>query len=75
MSVSEEEERISIKRAAVIIGKTEKETLRWVKKNNCGEKIGRRWFLLMSKLLYSFPHLREAMADAEDYTDSRACNT
>ncbi len=53
---------------ARMLSKTVQEARRWVKRNDCGEQRGRYWFLIPDLFLKNFPHLRERMQDAEDYT-------
>jgi hypothetical protein len=62
-----------------IIGKTPRSSRRWVKRNNCGVKVGRFWYLSTEKLLANFIHLTESIEDAQEYTTysptpSRSCH-
>jgi hypothetical protein len=61
---------VPITLAAEIMGKSIQGARRWVKKNNCGEKQGRFWFLDTEKFLANFGHLLHDIEDSEDYTTS-----
>lgn len=65
------ENLIPMSRVAKVMGWTQDGARRWVRKNNCGVKIGSRLFLTKEKLLANFPGLVDSSEDLEDYTTCR----